>query len=200
MKKINPFWLILFYVYVEFLISGTKMIKEGEHYESLACSLKSTAQGGPIDDAYNAKLKKICAVKGTTIDTWSEFTMGLFAFPLAIGSATIQSLYDLLMPDKYRQGYWQVSAFLIMFLIAPAIGAGLRDLAKYQGRGYYVLGCCYTLVTACFGSWMYTGSYFNLGGMVISLLTLNVIGILCLGAAVNFGIGVIQSFFSGGRK
>jgi len=200
MKKINPFWLILFYGYMQLLMSGTKMIKEGKNYEPLACSLKSSAEGGPIDDAYSAKLKKVCAVKGTTIDTWGEFTMGLFAFPLAIGSATVQSLYDLLMPDKYRQGYWQVSAFLIMFIIAPAIGSALRDLAKYQGNGYYILGCCFTIATACFGSWMYTGSYFNLGGMVISLLTLNVISILCVGAAVNVGIGIIQSFIGGGRK
>ena len=201
MKKINPFWLILFYGYMQLLMSANSMLKQGGNYEPFACSLKSTAHGGPIDDAYNAKLKKVCAVKGTTIDTWSEFTMGLFAFPLAVGSITLLSIKYLIMPEEHgQQGYWQVSAFLIMFIIAPAIGAGLRDLAKYQGNGYYILGCCFTIATACFGSWMYTGSYFNLGGMVISLLTLNVISILCVGAAVNVGIGIIQSFIGGGRK
>jgi hypothetical protein len=198
MKKINPLWLILFYVYVQLLVSGTKLIKEGGQFEPLACSLKSTADGGPIDDAYNAKLKKICAVKGTTIDTWKEFVTGLFVLPVAVGSITLRTIIDIIKQEK--ESYWQVSLGLILFLIAPAIGASLRDLAKYQGKGYYILGCCFTMVTACFGSWIYTGSYFNLGGMVISILTLNVIGILFFGMAVNFGIGVIQSFFSGGRK
>jgi hypothetical protein len=201
MKKINPFWLILFYVYAQLMVSGTNMMKEGGNYEPLACSLKSSADGGPINDAYNAKLKKVCAVKGTTIDTWKEFTTALFVFPIAIGSVTLMSIRYLVMPEEHGQeGYWQVTAFLILFLIGPAIGSNLRDLSKYQGKAYYILGCGFTLVTACFGSWMYTGNYFNLGGMIISLLTLNIIGILCFGMAVSFGIGIIQSFLGGGRK
>jgi hypothetical protein len=194
----NKFWATIFIVYAFFMISGINMLKESG-YEPLACGLKSSANGEAINDTYNAKLTKICAVKGTTIDTWNEFLTGLFVIPMAVGAVAVMGIRDLIIEQKGVDAHWQVVVGVWLFLLAPAIGASLRDLGKYLGKSYYILGWGFTISSACFGSWLYTGSYFNLGAMIISLLTLNVIGMLFLGMAATFLVSSIQSFFGGGK-